>query len=221
MIARHVVRTTPWVTLIAGCLTGTALLAAAAYAAATQHWALNQDAVRLAFLPVIAALAFVPRDPFRPMAQTAPTPAWLTSAGQILLTLPVVAVTCLAQLSLMDYTIARLSQGSTAHAPAIYPLIAQLAGWCALTLAAAACCDRSRYANLTGAVAGPVSFVIFALARYAPRIDRLFDAPPGTAHAVTAAWYIVAATATALLVAALRDRWQRYARKLRLVSRPR
>jgi hypothetical protein len=218
MIARHIVRTTPWATLIAGSVTGTGLLAAMTYVAATHHWPLSQDAVRLAILPVVAALAFVPRDPFRPMAETAPLPAWLTSAGQILLALPVVAVTCFAQLRLMNYTIARLQHGTTAHAPAIYPLIAQLVGWCALALAAAACCDRSRYAGLTGAVAGSVSFVLFALARYAPRVDRLFDAPPATAHAVTAAWYIVAAAATALLVAALRDRWQRYTRILASLS---
>ena len=221
MIASHIIRTTPWLTLIAGCVTGTGLLAATAFAAATHHWALDQNAVRLAFLPVIAALAFVPRDAFRPVAQSAPLPAWLTSAGQILLALPVVAATCWAQLRIMDYTIGHLAHGTTDHAPAIYPLLAQLVGWCALTLAAAACCDRSRYANLSGAVAGPASLVVFAIARYAGRIDRLFDAPPGTAHAVTTAWYIVAATATVLIVAALRDRWQRYTRILGLVTRSR
>jgi hypothetical protein len=89
VLARHVARTMPWATLIAGCLAGTALLAVLAYVAGHSHQALSQGAVRVTFLPAVAALAFVPRDPFRPVAQAAPVPAWLTSAGQILLAVPV------------------------------------------------------------------------------------------------------------------------------------
>jgi hypothetical protein len=99
-----------------------------------------------------------------------------------------------------------------ASGPAVYPLLAQLTGWCAVAVAAAACCDRSRYADLGGAVAAPVSLAVIALAWYGPRIDRLLVAPPATAHAVTIAWYAVAAAALVLTAAAMRDRWHRYPR---------
>ncbi|MGH3190748.1 MAG: hypothetical protein ACRDPY_16685 [Streptosporangiaceae bacterium] len=202
-LAWHVMRTMPWVTLLAGCAAGTGLLAVLA---CTTSQPLGPDVVGLTFLPAVAALAFVPRDPFRPVAQAAPAPAWLTSAGQILLAAPVLAVTCWGQLRLMDHTAIRL--------PAVYPLIAELTGWCALTTAAAAACDRSRYADLGGAIAAPVSLAVIALARYAPGIDRLLVTPPASAPAVTIAWYIVTAAALAVGCAALRDRWQRYTRRL-------
>jgi hypothetical protein len=100
------------------------------------------------------------------------------------------------------------------HLPAVYPLLAQLTGWCALAVAAAACCDRSRYADLGGAVAAPVSLAIIALAWYSPGINRLLVTPPATARAATLAWYAITAAALALTCVAMRDRWQRYTRVL-------
>ena len=212
VLARHIVQTMPWATLIVGCVAGTALLAVMAYVADTSHQALSEGAIRLTFLPAVAVLAFVPRDPFRPVAQAAPVPAWLTSAGQILLALPVLAATCWGQLRLMDHS-------AIAHLP-VYPLLAQLTGWCAVTVAAAACCDRSRYADLGGAIAAPVSLAAIAFAWYTPGINRLLLTPPATAHAETIAWYIVAATALILTSAALRDRWHRYTRMLQRLPPP-
>ena len=208
--ARHAAAATPWATLLAGCLTGTALLVLLAYVARHSHQPLSQNVVRLTFLPAVAALAFVPRDPLRPLTQAAPAPGWLTSAGQTLLAAPVLAATCWAQLLLMDHTAVPL-----APRPAVYPLLAQLTGWCAVAVAAAACCDRSRYADLGGAVAAPVSLAVIALAWYGPRIDRLLLAPPATAHAAAIAWYAIAAAALLLTAAAMRDRWHRYPRPLR------
>jgi hypothetical protein len=215
ILARHVLRTTPWAVLIAGSLTGTSLLAVLAYVAGTSHWALGPKVVDLAFVPVIAAVAFVPRDPFRPVAQAAPVPAWLTSAGQILLAVPVLAATCWGQLRLMDYTVTRLPRGTITHLPVVYPLLAQLTGWCALAVAVAACCDRSRYADLGGVVAAPVSLAIIALAWYTPVVDSLLATPPVNPRAATIAWYTVTTAALALTCVALRDRWHRYIRTLR------
>ena len=95
------------------------------------------------------------------------------------------------------------------HPPAVYPLIAQLTGWCAITVAAAACADRSRYADLGGAVAAPVSLAAIALVWYAPVTSRFLTEPPATAPGVTIAWYAIAAAALALTCAAMRDRWHR------------
>lgn len=208
-LGRHVIRTMPWTALIFGSLAGTVVLAVVAHFADTAHWQLSQAAVRYAFLPAIAALAYVPRAPFGPLAQAAPVPAWLGPAGHIALAAPVLALTCWGQLLIMAHTI---PAGSPGQPPAVYPLIAQLAGWCALTVSAAACADRSRYADLGGAVAAPVSLAAIAVSWYTPAISKYLVDPPATAGAVTVAWYLIAAAALALTSAAMRDHWHRYTR---------
>jgi hypothetical protein len=200
----------PWATLITGCLAGTAYLAVMAHIADASHSPLGQGFVRLAFLPAVAALAFVPRAPFRPLTQTTPVPAWVAPAGHLLLAAPILAVTCWAQL--------RISTHAIGHPSAVYPVIAQLTGWCAVTMAAAASVDRSRYADLGGAIAAPVSFAAIALAWYAPMTSKFLTEPAATPHGVTIAWYAIAAAALALTCAALRDQWHRYTRNLRRPS---
>ncbi len=217
LLARPITRTMPWVTLITGCLAGTAFLAVMARVAGTSHSPLDLGTARLAFLPAIAALAFVLRAPFRPVTQVTPVPAWLAPAGHIALAAPVLAVACWAQLRIVAHTIPLRTLG---HPPAIYPVIAQLTGWCAVTVAAAACADRSRYADLGGAIATPASFAAIALAWYAPVTSRFLIEPPATAHAVTIAWYSIATAGLALSCAAMRDRWHRYTRSRHRLSSP-
>jgi hypothetical protein len=218
LLGRPITRTMPWVTLLTGCLAGTVyLVVMARLAAGTSHSPLGLGTVRLAFLPAVAALAFVPRVPFPPLTQTTPVPAWMAPAGHLLLAVPVLAATCWAQLRIMVQTIPPRTLG---HPPAVYPLIAQLTGWCAVTVAAAACVGRSRYADLGGAIAAPVSLAAIALAWYIPVSARLMAGPPATAHGVTVAWYAVASAALALTCAAMRDRWHRYARSLHRLSPP-
>jgi hypothetical protein len=217
LLARHIIRTTPWVTLITGCLAGTVILAVLAHVAETSHRPLDQGTVRLSFIPAVAALAFVLRAPFRPLTQATPVPPWVAPAGHLLLAAPVLAATCWVQLRIMTHTI---PPHTLARPPAVYPLIAQLTGWCAVTVAAAACVDRSRYADLGGAIAAPVSFAAIALAWYAPATSRFLVGPPATAHGVTFAWYAVVSAALALTCAAMRDQWHRYARNLHRLSPP-
>jgi hypothetical protein len=206
----------PWITLLTGCLAGTLYLAIMAHVASTSHSQLGQGYVRFAFLPAVAALAFVPRAPFRPLTQTTPVPAWVTPAGHLLLAGPILAVTCWAQLRI----IAHVTPPHAIGPPAVYPLIAQLTGWCAVTVAAAAGVDRSRYADLGGAIAAPVGFVAIALAWYAPITSRFLAGPPATPRAVTIAWYAIATGALALTCAAMRDQWHRYTRSLHRLSPP-
>lgn len=210
LLARPIIRTTPWTTLSFGCLAGTVVLAVVAHSADASHWQLSQAGVRYAFLPAIAALAYVPRAPFRPLTQAAPVPAWVGPVGHVLLAAPVLALTCWTQLLIMTLTV---PAGARGDLPAVYPLIAQLIGWCALTVAAAVCADRSRYADLGGAVAAPVSLVLIALAWYTPAFSRVLVDPPATAHGVAVAWYAIAAAALALTSATLRDHWHRYTRR--------
>jgi len=197
----------PWVTLISGCLAGLAFLAVMARVADTSHSPLTQGTVRLSLLPAVATLAFVVRAPFRPLTQATPVPAWMTPAGHLLLAAPILAVTCWAHLRIMVHTIPPHT-----HPPAVYQLVAQFAGWCAVAVAAAACADRSRYADLGGAVAAPVAFAAIAVAWYLPVTAKILVAPPATARGVTVAWYSVASAALALTCAAMRDQWHRYSR---------
>lgn len=217
LLAQPITRTMPWRTLIAGCLAGTAFLAVMARVARISHAPLDLGTARLAFLPAIAALGFVLRVPFRPVIQVTPVPAWLATAGHIALAGPVLAVTCWAQLRIVAYTFSPRTLG---HPPASYPVLAQLTGWCMVTVAVAACADRSRYADIGGAVAAPVSFAVIGLAWYAPVTGRFLVEPPATAQGVTIAWYFIATAGLVLSCAAVRDRWHRYTRKLRLPCSP-
>jgi hypothetical protein len=207
LLGLPVVRTMPWATLITGCLAGTVFLAIQAHVARTSGWQLSQGNVRLALLPAVAALGFVPRAAFRPLTHTTPVPSWVAPAGHLLLASPILAVTCWAQLRLAAYT---LPQHTLGPAPAVYPLIAQFTGWCAVTVAAAACVDRSRYADLGGAVAVPVSFGAIAVAWNIPASASILVDPPATAHGVTIAWYAVASAALAVTCVAMRDHWHRF-----------
>jgi hypothetical protein len=223
LLGRHITRTMPWVTLITGCLAGTAFLAVLAHVAESSHWPLGQGTVRLAFLPAVAALAFVPRVPFRPLTQAVPVPAWVAPAGHLLLAAPILAATCWAQLRIMTQAAPSFALGhpsTLGHPAAVYPLIAQLTGWSAVTVAAAACAGRSRYADLGGPIAAAISFAAIAIAWYAPVSARLLAGPPATPHGVTIAWYAVASAALALACVAMRDQWHRYSRGLHRPSPP-
>jgi hypothetical protein len=208
-LVRHVVRTMPWVTLLAGCASGTLVLALMAHFAG--HSPLDQNTIRLTFVPALGALAFVPHIHFRPLIQTTPVAIGITSAGQMLLAIPVIALNCALQLGLMASTYPAPDRG---RLPAVYPLIAQLTGWSLLALSVAACCERTRYAALGGAIAAPVTFVAISAAWFVPPLDRLLLSPPNSDIAVTITWYTIAAAALAVAVLATRDQWHRYGRRL-------
>jgi hypothetical protein len=209
-LVRHIARTVPWATLLVGCLTSIAIfILLARLAVVNQSTAgLDQGTVRLCLLPAVAALAFVVRAQFRPLTLVTPVPAWVTSAGQLLLTVPVLVLTCWVQLLILA-----LATGS--HAPSgdpAYALAVQLLGWATLPVAAAACVARSRYADLGGAIAAPVTFVLIAVAWYTPGIDKFLVRPDAMLHSVVAGWSAIAVVAVAVTCAALRDPWHRYTR---------
>jgi len=201
----HIVASMPWATLGAGCLAGVLLMAILTRVASTSVSPIDPATVRLTFVPVVATLGFVLRDPFRPLTQATPVPAWVTPAGHLVLAAPVLAATCWAQLG-----IAAGPVPAGAPAPAVYPLLAQLTGWAAVVVAAAACVGRTRYVDLGGAMAVPVAFAAIALAWYVPLTGRFLTDPPASEHAVSIAWYAVTAAALAATAVALHDQWHRY-----------
>lgn len=127
----------------------------------------------------------------------------------VVLALPVLALTCWVQVLLIQ------PPSAFARPPAVAPLLAQFTGWCALTVAAATCTDRSRYADLGGAVAAPVSLALIGLALFGPRINHVLATPPASRHTATVAWYAIAAVAVLVAGAAMHDRWHRYTRPVR------
>ena len=212
-LARYITQTMPWVTLITGCVACLAIftiLVRVAHHDQATFW-LDQGTIRLALLPAAAALAFVPYVPFRPLTRATPVPAWVTPAGHLLLAAPCLALTFWAQLRIMAPVI-------PPHAPQdprepYYALIAQLVGWSAIIVAIAACVARSRFADLGGAIAAPVSFAVIAVAWYTPRTAVFLVGPPASPHSVTIGWYAIAFAALTLTCVALRDTWHRYARR--------
>lgn len=213
-LARHLIRTTPWAALLAGCASGTLVLALLAHFAGGSP--LDQSTVRITFLPAVAALAFVPHTHSRPVTQTAPVPAWIAAAGQTVLALPLLAATCWVQLRLMDGT---APAGAAERPPAVYPLLAQLTAWNLLVAAIAVCCERTRFAALSGAIAVPVGAALIAGAEFVPEVRQYLLTPPATDRAATIAWYSTAAAALALACLASRDQWHRYARSARRLRR--
>ena len=209
-LGRQAIVMMPWVTLIGGCAAGTAVLGLLAHFAGTSHTPLDQTTVRLTLLPAVAALTFVPRAPLRPLSQSTPLPAWIASAAQILLAVPALAVTCWVQLLIMAHT---HPSAARHHLLAVYPLIAQLTGWSTLAVAIATCCDRSRYSDLGGAIAAPVTVAVIAFAWFTPGVKDLLVTRPATPRHATIAWYSIVAASLAITVAALQDTWHRYTRR--------
>jgi hypothetical protein len=210
LVARHAILMTPWATLVGGFAAGTAVLALLAYFAGTSHTPLDQTTVRLTLLPAVAALAFVPHAPLRPLTPSAPLPGWIVPAAQIVFAVPVLVLTCWVQLLIMAHTHPATSRH---HLPAVYPLIAQLTGWAALAPAIATCCDRSRYADLAGPIAAPLTLAVIAFAWFTPGVKDLLVTRPATPRTATIAWYTIAAASVALTAAALGDTWYRYTRR--------
>lgn len=215
ILARYITWTMPWIPLIAGCVADLAIFTILVRVVGHDHavFFLDQGTVRLCLLPASAALAFVPYIPFRPLALATPVPAWASQAGHLLLAAPVLALTLWAQLRI-------LAQATPAHAvldprEPFYALMAQLIGWAAIMVAVAAWTARSRFADLGGAIAAPISFAVIALAWYSPASAKFLVKPPAIPHSVAIGWYIIAAAALILTVAAMRDHWHRYLRGLR------
>jgi hypothetical protein len=212
LLARYIIKTMPWVTLITGCLAGLAIftiLVRVAHHDQATFW-LDQGTVRLSLLPAAAALAFVPYVPFRPLRWATPVPAWVTPAGHLLLAAPILALTFWAQLRIMAPAIPPHAPQDP-HEP-FYALIAQLIGWSAIIVAAAACTARSRFADLGGAIAAPISFAVIALAWYTPPSAKFLVRPPAIPHSIAIGWYAIAAAALILTCAAMRDHWHRCTR---------
>jgi hypothetical protein len=215
----------PWGPLLAGCLAGLAVsvvgrLRASPLDASPAAALLS---CRASFGLVVAGLAFLLADPHRPVSACLPAPAWLTSALRVLLAAPAVACTAAIQLGL-----AAASQRVLQHArePGLpwLSLAAELAGWCAVALAASAALQRTRWHDIGGVLA--VALTLSCLAALSRLPWHPFPVLMGTRAAgaawTKAGWLWASVCGSGLAVAAWssRDSWRRLGRpSLRLYRR--
>jgi hypothetical protein len=217
VLMRHVARTTAWVPLLAGCITGCAVAAALlALARAGESPAALGVGIRVSFIPVIAGVAFLLRDPGRLLITTLPARAWLTPALRVGMAVPVLAASCAAQLRLAADALA-----ADVRAPAALPWVAlagELAAWCAATLALAAALERTRWQDLAGLIAA-----LGAMATVAASALRPLHLLTATITGMTSAqqrqwttawqfWALTLAIATAGACWAAGDPWWRLPR---------
>jgi len=216
--AVHLARTIPWPPLLAGCGTGAVIMVIVRFSGALQQPPAVVGAIRLGFVPVITGLSFLLREPGRNLAVTFPAPGWLTTAAHLALAVPV-----LAAASWIQFTLAADALPDPAGPAVPLPWVAlpaELAAWCAVTIAAAALVARSRWDHLGGAVAAPATFALLAILGFGRwHLLPAFPAPTRTAHASWEyahwAWALLALAACGVSCWASRDRWSRLRRPRR------
>jgi hypothetical protein len=194
----HLVATMPWGTLLGGCVIGLAASAAGYRLAGPASDSAGVTAVvRAAFVPLVVVAAFLAADPHRPLVAALPAPAWLTPATHTALALPVLTGTAALQLRLAAAELAAGQRytGVPAQLPRLM-LSAELAAAAAIALAAASVVARTRWHELGGAIAAPVSLAIIA-------------ATQATWADVTWRILLVGALAVATAAWAQRDPWLR------------
>ena len=194
----HLAATMPWGTLLGGCAIGLAAsVVGYRFAGPASDSAGVTAVVRAAFAPLVLVAAFLAADPHRRLVAALPAPAWLTAATHTTLALPVLAGTAALQLRLAA---AELAAGQPyppvpAHLP--WPALSlELGAAAAIALATASVVARTRWHELGGAIAAPVSLAVIA-ATQAVWAD------------VTWRLLLVGALAIAIAAWAQRDPWLR------------
>lgn len=163
---RHLLVTMPWGPVLAACLTGIGVsLAGYRLAARSQLPGEILMLQRLAFAPVVAAVAVLVQDEHRPLVTALPAPAWLTTAARVLIALPVLVLTGWTQLAITAAELgAGLRSASVPGSALLWPeLAAELAAWSAIALAAAAIIARTRWSDIGSAIAVPAALAIVGM----------------------------------------------------------
>jgi hypothetical protein len=194
----HLAATMPWGTLLGGCAIGLAAsVVAYRFAGPASDSAGVTAALRAAFVPLALVTGFLAADPHRHLVAALPAPAWLTAATHTALALPVLAGAAALQLRLAAAELATGQRYTNVPAHLPWPaLSAELAAAAAIALATASVVARTRWHELGGAIAAPVSLAVIA-----------------TTHAALAGFtwrlLLVGALAVATAAWAQRDPWLR------------
>jgi hypothetical protein len=216
--ARHLIPTMPWGTLLAGCAGGLAIsVAAYQFAEPFRQPADITLTVRAAFVPLVAAVAFLLADPHRNLTASLPAPAWLTSAARLVLALPLLGLTAWLQFELAaaELGIDVRSQHLSAAQLPWAAVCAELLAWSAIALTAAALAARTRWHDLGGAIGAPAALAFIGLLAFTPL--HLFPTaftgliPPQRSVWVHAEWnwWVIGLIAGLIACWASRDPWLR------------
>lgn len=195
--APHLVRTVPWAVLIAACATGLAIsLVSSQFLNPLRSTGGVLLVSHLSAVPLAAAIAFLAWLPDRSLTATLPAPCWLSHAFRVACALPVIGLTAFIQ-----YELARreLAVGSAAAQPGRVSWPTQLAefcAWLAVATAAAAAVDRTRWRELGGAVAAPITLALIGLLVAVPSYSA-------------GDWWATALAAGLVAAGESRDPWRR------------
>lgn len=215
--APHLARTMPWPVLLAGCAVGLSIsLVEHLFARPSQSPTTIIIVVRVAFVPLVAASAFLTSDPLdHDLATALPAPAWLSTVMSVIFALPILGLSAWLQLALTASAL-RISEPATAHLPWL-SLVVELGAWSVFAIAAATSISRTRWNELAGAIAVPVALAFVGVLAFAPlRLLPAAPSPTGLASPEHAAWlrsdwsWCALGLAAALVTLfAGRDRWRR------------
>jgi hypothetical protein len=230
-LARHIARLTAWGPLLAGCLSGIGLTVLLRIFAGQAETPVSLGVgVRVAFVPVIAGLAFLLQDPHRLLTGALPVRDWLPAAVRVALASPAVALTGALQLAIGGRALAAdLRAAGQPPAPLPWPaLMTELTAWCLLTLLLAAVIGRTRWHDVAGFTAAVGAMIVIGAVAVLP-----FHLIPAAIIGMSSqqhrqweeAWLFWGATsvaAAALLARATGDPWRRLTlRRLRGRAEPR
>jgi hypothetical protein len=160
----HLAATMPWGTVLAGCAIGLAIsVVGYRFAGPASDSAGVTAVVRAAFVPLVLVAAFLGVDPYRRLVAALPAPAWLTAATHTALALPILAVTAVLQLHVAAAELAAGQRYDHVPAHLAWPALSwELGAAAAIALAIASIVARTRWHELGGAIAAPVSLAVIA-----------------------------------------------------------
>jgi hypothetical protein len=168
----HLTRTMPWPVLLSGCVAGLGIsLVAHQLAHPSENTSIVTLVVRVAFVPLVATVAFLAYDAHRTLVTALPFPKWVAPAMQLFLAIPPIALTLLGQLELAADDLKRAAdnhQGSAAPGLPWQALCGEFIAWSAIVFAVASTIARSRWQDLGGSVAAPAGLAIIALLAVTP-----------------------------------------------------
>ena len=230
-LAGYAARTIPWGPVTAGGLAGIGVsVLLRVFAGPAESLAVLTAGVRVAFVPLVCAVAFVPPDAQRLLLSALPgRTAWRMTALRLTLVLPVLTATAAVELALAGraLTIDAGLPPTAAPPPLPWPTLAwsalpwpalagELAAWCLLAIALAAGLLRTRWHDVAGLAAAASAPGLAGLAGLWPLrlLPAVSLAATGSAHRHWAvAWAVWAATgvaAAAVASWAAGDSWRRW-----------
>lgn len=213
----YAARTVPWTATVAGCATGIAVaVLAQQYAHTFQHASTMLMLLRLAFIPVVAASAFICADPLRDLTASLPTPSWMITAMRISSALPVIATTLAAEIALAAAGLATVGRtsGTPVVATSVWRLAIEYVCWCATAIAITTAAGRTRLHDLAGLIGAIGAIALGVALALSPQPSASTDGGKTqlVAMAPMASWIAAATLAVLICCISTSRRWHQLRR---------